>query len=686
MVKVKTSPDSNTKKITIADLNQNILNLTKTIEKSTLAINKNLTSAKTSTTKNTNNNSSSSNNNDHSWYYNAGSAAWHNSSMYKYRGDLISTGLGSMTGISPAIVQRLGIDKAIGSIFKSTLGGIRKKWLEAGFGQTKKTKINSAIEANKVTPITKRLDKIYGLLKSKKTAKEVLAEKKEKGFFGKLLSFFGSILSSLGPLLKLGAAIALGKAIWDGVKWLINKLGGTLGEDPLVDASNIKTVKDIGMGAKLGVDAAKAKTMKKLGDMAETRSLKKEAQAGAYITKAREEAKRAERARELAKEAKDAGNAKRAQRLEQIADAKDLKAEKNATKAEKSIKQMEQAKQWASQFKNVGKTKSFWQTLKTATKLPLVGTAADIAINEAIRQFTDDPIEQEILRRQWKEKIKYNAIGTAVGGVAGGIGGAAAGGVGAVPGAAAGAAKGYVISDLTLGAWSDARTAAKVYREHGMDLPVPEKGKINPIEYGTDWYYYTRDQLKKGDTTEVKKKLDDIWGRTTKNYYDDKEYKGNGLIEKLPDGMLKDWAYRLDHGIGSVLSAIPESIGIGSAYIPHWLHDKKQEVEIDPSKSVSYPEFTTPVYGLTTDFKSPIAAADLETEPVMSIATNTRTTNELLQNIYTAIQDQTSNTQRLAINGSLQKGMEMQQTAGNNQQAPGFPALMNWMQSHGTRG
>lgn len=683
MVKIKTSPETKNK-VTLADLNSNIVQLTQALSKNAAALNAtgiNNLKAAALASEGTTIHKSLSKTKEASWYTKAGQAAWKSTELSKQSSNIGSSFIGGLTGISPAIVQRLGIDKAIGSILKSTLSGIKKRWAEAG-KSSNSTKVNSAIESNKISPITKRLDKIVGLLKDKKSAQVVEAEKKNKRIFGKLLSFFGSILSSLGPLLKLGAAIALGKAIWDGVKWLINKLGGTLGEDPLVDASNIKTVKDIGMGAKLGVDAAKAKTMKKLGDMAEARSLKKEAQAGAYITKAREEARRAERARELAKEAKNAGNAKRARRLEQIADAKDLKVEKNVTEAEKNIKQMEQAKQWASQFKNVGKTKSFWQTLKTATKLPLVGTAADIAINEAIRQFTDDPIEQEILRRQWKEKIKYNAIGTAVGGVVGGVGGAAAGGVGAVPGAAAGAAKGYVISDLTLGAWSDARTAAKVYHEHGMDLPVPEKGKINPIEYGTDWYYYTRDQLKKGDTTEVKKKLDDIWGRTTKNYYDDKEYKGNGLIEKLPDSMLKDWAYRLDHGIGSVLSAIPESIGIGSAYIPHWLNDTKKEVKIDPTKSVSYPQFTSPVYGLSTDFDSPIAAADEAALPTEEIAANTKTTNDYLQDILNAITDMKGTTPTNDYLQPKKPNIDWLDKNEENANAPSFPGL-TWMYSHG---
>ena len=238
MVKIKTSPENN-KKVTIADLNSNIVQLTKALTKNATALNAagiNNLKAAAVMSEGTSSSSSSSKNKSASWYSQAAKSAWQGSEIYKQRSNFGSTAIGGVTGINPAMVQAFGIDKAIGSILKSTVNGIKKKWAEAGFGTTNNKKVNSALEANKAAPITSRLDKIIKLMGLSKKS-QAIEKEKEKGFFGKLLSFLGSIM---GPLLKIAAIGTAAIAALRAIKWLANKFGFTDREAANVGAPVLK--------------------------------------------------------------------------------------------------------------------------------------------------------------------------------------------------------------------------------------------------------------------------------------------------------------------------------------------------------------------------------------------------------------------------------------------------------------
>ena len=185
--------------------------------------------------------SSSSKKSDPSWYAAAGSEMW--KATAPERGLLGSTIVGGLTGINPAIVQKMGIDKAIGSIFKSIKKDIKEKWAAAGLGSSNSKKVNSAIEANKVSPVTSRLDKIIKLMGlSKKT--DVQQKSEEKGFLGKLFSFLGS---ALAPLLKIAAGIVIFREIAQIVRKIAEHFG--IKDLPTVTRRTGQTAKGLSAGA-----------------------------------------------------------------------------------------------------------------------------------------------------------------------------------------------------------------------------------------------------------------------------------------------------------------------------------------------------------------------------------------------------------------------------------------------------
>ena len=242
MVKIKTSPE-NKNKVTISDLNSNIVKLTKVMQDS-VALNKTYINDIQKAGATSSSDSSSSKKSDPSWYAAAGSAMW--KATAPERGLLGSTIVGGLTGINPAIVQKMGIDKAIGSIFKSIKNDIKEKWAAAGLGSSNSKKVNSAIEANKVSPVTSRLDKIIKLMGlSKKT--DVQQKSEGKGFLGKLFSFLGS---ALGPLLKIAAGIAILHEIAKAVRWIADHLG--------FDPSNKDTQKTVANTLATSAAAGKA--------------------------------------------------------------------------------------------------------------------------------------------------------------------------------------------------------------------------------------------------------------------------------------------------------------------------------------------------------------------------------------------------------------------------------------------
>ena len=251
MVKVKTSPENKTK-VTLDDLNANIKNLTAALKGNAAVIKasaNNIVSSSSSSSSSNGSGSSGFNDKGHSWYYNAGHEMWKSTS--NVREPVGSTLIGGFTGINPALVQQLGIDKAIGSILKSTIGGIRKKWLAAGLGgESNSKKVNSAIESNKDSGVNKRLDKIIKLMGGNKKTKGE-ETKKEQGLFGKLLSFAGAII---GPLLKMaawGALIA-------GISRAVNAIADWLGVLPKdVATTTAPVVSGVGHGLKNHANARK---------------------------------------------------------------------------------------------------------------------------------------------------------------------------------------------------------------------------------------------------------------------------------------------------------------------------------------------------------------------------------------------------------------------------------------------
>ena len=670
MVKIKTSPE-NKNRVTISDLNSNIIKLTKVMQESA-TLNKAYINDIQKARATSSSSSSSSKKSDPSWYAAAGQEMWN--ATASERKPLGSTIIGGLTGINPAIVQKMGIDRAVGSIFKSLKKDIKEKWAAAGLGASNNKKVNSAIEANKVSPVTNRLDKIIKLMGvSKKTDAKQKTE--EKGFLGKLFSFLGSIL---GPLLKIAAAAALIAGIARAVKAIARWFGWKPGKNPSTDIANTNALKDAAKLGRAGYEIGKGKVLNKARDIAELRSTKKTAEAGALLKKVEEEAKRVEKARALSAEAREAGNIKRAERLDDIANAKEAKVMKDADR----IRKLEaRAAKDAAFARRVEQIKNSRGLLRTGAKVAggfAVGTGIDAAASELAAYYLDKEghhVEAESLRRQYKAVIPYNAIGTIGGGVVGGVaGGASTAGVGASGGAIAGANIGYAATDLTISELVRAKVNADTYKKYGVALPKPDHAEISPFRAAGDWHYYTYDQLQRNATApSAKDELKRVWKRFNSEYYQDKEYEGHGLIDMLPNGFIKDWAYRLDHGIGTFFSALPETAGIGTAYLKNWWNGNSSNntslntLDLTQDK---YPHSS--VYGLTTDFNAPIQAADIAESPVVGIEQNTNTTNSILKDILSALETGQASAQRANF-GQLLETSELRRTMGGGNSGDKFP-------------
>lgn len=703
MVKIKTSPETKNK-VTLTDLNSNIVQLTQALNKNATALNTAginnlkaaaLVSETNGSSSTTNSSSSSTKNKEASWYTKAGQAAWKSSELNKQSSNIGSSFVGGLTGISPAVVQRLGIDKAIGSILKSTLSGIKKKWTEAG-KSSNNTKVNSAVESNKISPITKRLDKIVGLLKGKKSTKTTEAEKKDKGIFGKLLSFFGGMLKAIGPLLKLGGLAAL----IAGLTAAINKLADIFGTSP-------KNVVEKGSPIVGGLGSG----IKEVGAISD-RLLKNEAAYKDALKKLKEDEyykklSPKERAKEIKKPSKKAPREfiRKLEEVnrtrEQLYDTKGVSkrravnADIRADKASTRMVEKRPLAETSDAIKYKTREIANRTTSKTGKLMNTIAIGGEV-LNTGIDVYNDvktgntDKIGPDILKggSTITGMLVGGNVGAAVGGKVLGVPGALAGGViGAGGGAYAGGAmikklfpeqyEQATLEDLManrpdliarpaltetdkLGLWEPGLGDGVI--SHGWDLLNKYAG-WDSISFYKDWI--------KGNPTfmygHTPKELDPHWMA----YVYAQGKMGKAMPTDIPRSayLTNDPNTTFEEIYEQGLSAYRKNGGL-------------ETTPVDPTKSVSYPQFTTPVYGLTTDFDSPISAADEAALPTEEIAANTKTTNDYLQDILNAITDMKGTTPTNDYLDPKKPNIDWLGKNEENANAPSFPGL-TWMYSHG---
>lgn len=661
MVKIKTSPE-NKIKVTISDLNSNIVKLTKVMQDS-VALNKTYINDIQKAGATSSSDSSSSKKSDPSWYAAAGSAMW--KATAPERGLLGSTIVGGLTGINPAIVQKMGIDKAIGSIFKSIKNDIKEKWAAAGLGSSNSKKVNSAIEANKVSPVTSRLDKIIKLMGlSKKT--DVQQKSEEKGFLGKLFSFLGSVL---GPLLKITAGIAILHEIAKAVRRIADHLG--------FDPSNKDTQKTVANTLATSAAAGKAGGLAataKRGAMIDY--MNKQADRLAKWNKSTEKLSPAEKAKALSSEneARKLGKQKGLSSKELDALLKNRKnlAETNAEIRERFTPK-EQARigkvsnlhgtrpyNWVERNlipKNkaglpINRSPFLQQGLNTFDKglgkvvgmvdKPLYYAAQGLNVWNTGVEFLNAQDESERAEaavagivnaiRVWGLRRAGGAVGRALGGLAG----SAVPGVGTLAGYGAGAAVG-VLLDYLIGRPLEktARGLTRMYygkpfspskaENTSFDITAPVQQQIanNGFSLNPDTNYNSF------DLTTPEKAANDFINNFEKS-------STNKKLESLTS--LNNWADDL-------------------LFANDYSNSVKNERNI---------------FGLTTDFNAPIQAADVAESPVVGIEQNTNTTNEILKNILSALETGQASAQRTNF-GQFLETSELRRTMSGGNSGDKFP-------------
>ena len=660
MVKIKTSPE-NKNKVTISDLNSNIVKLTKVMQDS-VALNKTYINDIQKAGATSSSDSSSSKKSDPSWYAAAGSAMW--KATAPERGLLGSTIVGGLTGINPAIVQKMGIDKAIGSIFKSIKNDIKEKWAAAGLGSSNSKKVNSAIEANKVSPVTSRLDKIIKLMGlSKKT--DVQQKSEGKGFLGKLFSFLGSVL---GPLLKITAGIAILHEIAKAVRWIADHLG--------FDPSNKDTQKTVANTLATSAAAGKAGGLAataKRGAMIDY--MNKQADRLAKWNKSTEKLSPAEKAKALSSEneARKLGKQKGLSSKELDALLKNRKnlAETNAEIRERFTPK-EQARigkvsnlhgtrpyNWVERNlipKNkaglpINRSPFLQQGLNTFDKglgkvvgvvdKPLYYAAQGLNVWNTGVEFLNAQDESE--RAEAAVAGIVNAIrvwglrraGGAVMSAAGGLVGSAVPGVGTAAGVAGGATLGVLLDYLI-----------------GRPLEKTARG-LTRMYYGKPF----SPSKSEGTTFDLS---DPVMQQIANNDFSlnpDTTYNGFDLT--TPEKAANDFINFKKSSINKKLESLTS--------LNNWADNLL--FANDYSNSVKNEHNT---FGLTTDFNAPIQAADVAESPVVGIEQNTSTTNEILKNILSALEIGQASAQRTNFGQPLETS-ELRRTMGGGNSGDKFP-------------
>ena len=660
MVKIKTSPE-NKNRVTISDLNSNIIKLTKVMQESA-TLNKTYINDIQNARATSSSDSSSSKKSDPSWYAAAGSAMW--KATAPERGLLGSTIVGGLTGINPAIVQKMGIDKAIGSIFKSIKNDIKEKWAAAGLGSSNSKKVNSAIEANKVSPVTSRLDKIIKLMGlSKKT--DVQQKSEEKGFLGKLFSFLGSVL---GPLLKITAGIAILHEIAKAVRWIADHLG--------FDPSNKDTQKTVANTLATSAAAGKAGGLAataKRGAMIDY--MNKQADRLAKWNKSTEKLSPAEKAKALSSEneARKLGKQKGLSSKELDALLKNRKnlAETNAEIRERFTPK-EQARigkvsnlhgtrpyNWVERNlipKNkaglpINRSPFLQQGLNTFDKglgkvvgtidKPLYYAAQGLNVWNTGVEFLNAQDESE--RAEAAVAGIVNAIrvwglrraGGAVMSAAGGLIGSAVPGVGTAAGVAGGATLGVLLDYLI-----------------GRPLEKTARG-LTRMYYGKPF----SPSKSEGTTFDLS---DPVMQQIANNGFSlnpDTTYNGFDLT--TPEKAANDFINFKKSSINKKLESLTS--------LNNWADNLL--FANDYSNSVKNEHNT---FGLTTDFNAPIQAADVAESPVVGIEQNTSTTNEILKNILSALEIGQASAQRTNFGQPLETS-ELRRTMSGGNSGDKFP-------------
>ena len=657
MVKIKTSPE-NKNKVTISDLNSNIVKLTKVMQDS-VALNKTYINDIQKAGATSSSDSSSSKKSDPSWYAAAGSAMW--KATAPERGLLGSTIVGGLTGINPAIVQKMGIDKAIGSIFKSIKNDIKEKWAAAGLGSSNSKKVNSAIEANKVSPVTSRLDKIIKLMGlSKKT--DVQQKSEGKGFLGKLFSFLGSVL---GPLLK----IAAGLAIFHEIAQIVRKIAEHLGikDLPTVTRRTGQTAKGLSAGAQTAKNIVKTLSENEGAYTKALRNLQKNEEF--------KKLKPAERAALMSKQGK--GKAKVSNNLQKLVnelhasegvldEGLGTKNAKNAAKvrAANYVNQVEPLpkKGLAREASTAQKVKANVKlgankTFKGITGALLSGGAKAIDKVAGPIYATASGIEvgSDILQGDYREAVRDTA------GAAAGWWGAAKGGTwGAAKGAALGGPKGAITLGI-LGALGGGYGAEKVARFGSdiiMDLTLGPEAKKNP-----DKQNEFVDALMNGTKSKVYQDAQHALNR--RHAVVDSMRNPNKIKEIMLQYNLTSDEF-IDEYLNSSIRGRPEAKRKAA------VRNLERAGVIPISEEYWRAPMNMPGTYLNTDFNTPSQSFELEKSPINGIEQNTSTTNEILKNILSALETGQASAQRTNF-GQLLETSELRRTMGGGNSGDKFP-------------
>lgn len=656
MVKIKTSPE-NKNKVTISDLNSNIVKLTKVMQESA-TLNKTYINDIQKARATSSSDSSSSKKSDPSWYAAAGSEMW--KATAPERGLLGSTIVGGLTGINPAIVQKMGIDKAIGSIFKSIKKDIKEKWAAAGLGSSNSKKVNSAIEANKVSPVTSRLDKIIKLMGlSKKT--DVQQKSEEKGFLGKLFLFLGS---ALAPLLKIAAGIVIFHEIAQIVRKIAEHLG--IKDLPTVTRRTGQTAKGLSAGAQTAKNIVHALSENESAYTKALRNLQK--------NKEFQKLKPAERAALIGKQGK--GKVKVSKDLQKLVnelhasegvldEGLGTKNAKNAAKvrAANYVNQVESLPK-----KGLAREASTAQRVKANVKLGANKTFKGItgallsggakAINKVAGPIyaTASGIEvgSDILQGDYREAVRDTT------GAAAGWWGAAKGGT---RGAAKGAARGPwgAIGGGILGALVGGYGAEKLARFGSdiiMGLTLGPEAKKSP-----DKQNEFADALTNGHKSKV---------------YQDAQHtfkRRNAVVEGMrnPDKIqqiMQRYNLTSDEFIDEYLKSSIR--GRPEAKRKAAVRNLERAGVIPISEEYWRAPMNMPGTYLNTDFNTPSQSFELEKSPINGIEQNTSTTNEILKNILKALEADQASAQRTNF-GQLLETSELRRTMSGGNSGDKFP-------------
>ena len=656
MVKIKTSPE-NKNRVTISDLNSNIIKLTKVMQES-VALNKTYINDIQKAGATSSSDSSSSKKSDPSWYAAAGSAMW--KATAPERGLLGSTIVGGLTGINPAIVQKMGIDKAIGSIFKSIKNDIKEKWAAAGLGSSNSKKVNSAIEANKVSPVTSRLDKIIKLMGLSKKA-DVKEKSEGKGFLGKLFSFLGS---ALGPLLKIAAGIAIFREIAQIVRKIAEHLG--IKDLPTVTRRTGQTAKGLSAGAQTAKNIVHALSENESAYTKALRNLQK--------NKEFQKLKPAERAALMGKQGK--GKVKVSNNLQKLVnelhasegvldEGLGTKNAKNAAKvrAANYVNQVEPLPK-----KGLVREASIAQKVKANVKLGANKTfkgitgallsggakAIDKVAGPIYATASGIEVGSDILQGDYREAVRDTT------GAAAGWWGAAKGGTW---GAAKGAARGPwgAIGGGILGALVGGYGAEKLARFGSdiiMGLTLGPEAKKSP-----DKQNEFVDALTNGHKSKV---------------YQDAQHtfkRRNAVVEGMrnPDKIqqiMQRYNLTSDEFIDEYLKSSIR--GRPEAKRKAAVRNLERAGVIPISEEYWRAPMNMPGTYLNTDFNTPSQSFELEKSPINGIEQNTSTTNEILKNILKALETGQASAQRTNF-GQFLETSELRRTMSGGNSGDKFP-------------